>query len=706
MADSALGSKEAGTNLFPTSDTGQGTAGKLQQGDFLCPICSGGLSAEPASLKCLACGRKFPIQGGIIDFRYNRCEYYFNPVSQDEMRKLNTSFKPGTWAGTVRKFLSYVKNPTGWLDNIVADGRYSWKMFLDLKRDTRLLDLGCSLGNLTQNLAPHVGKVYAMDLNYQYLEFSQNRFSVFNEGDDITLVAGGDSARLPFRDDCMDVVVLSKVLEWAGEGNKAQYLEGSTLQRLNNCLRSPFCERNPRQMQLELLKEIRRILKPEGQIFIAVENRLNYEYFMGKRDHHSLLKYNALLPRVIANFYSLCVNRRPYRSYTHSLAAYKRLMADAGFPQCDTLVMLKGCSQVEELVPTDGSFPYWKGLENLDWKERLKRSRWFAPAFGIIGSAGLRPGMQDGIFDAIVGALAKNGIEQGPLDIHKYEITGKQKLVVHASSGRDRLFIKLPFNLEAVKSEHNNYVMLEWLATHKPELNGLPSAITSGRFEQQKFFAETAVQGRPLREFIRGTQRFEAVRAAMAFLSKLNSPESSEQELLEGPVYEQYIGEKLGRVLPFLDDPVLREKLEAFFREQLQGRRVAVGVRHGDFSCSNILLGDTAVEGVFDWEAGEVRGVTALDAIRLLNSVQSATADSSLAEGHAMLAERRCAQADELDLLTGFYADTGTDGQAHAGLVYLSWLYGMDLRLRYGLALNPEALEKYISAVVRRMSLR
>ena len=66
-------------------------------------------------------------------------------------------------------------------------------------------------------------------------------------------------------------------------------------------LMSFFGETNPRRTQQRFLQELGRILKPDGQLFVAIENRWNYEYFGGRPDHHSGLKYGSLLPRFLAN---------------------------------------------------------------------------------------------------------------------------------------------------------------------------------------------------------------------------------------------------------------------------------------------------------------------------------------------------------------------------------------------------------------------
>ena len=126
-----------------------------------------------------------------------------------------------------------------------------------------------------------------------------------------------------------------------------------------------------------------------------------------------------------------------------------------------------------------------------------------------------------------------------------------------------------------------------------------------------------------------------------------------------------------------------------------------LGIAHGDFSSNNILIEGSRVSGVFDWEAGSVRDIPARDAISLLVSVHRASgANLSLAECLALLANRQWPDAVEFNALLDLYAAMGIDEECHAGIVYLSWLNGMDLRLRYGMNADPVAIARFIHDVV------
>src|SRR5205823_4310509 len=106
-------------------------------------------------------------------------------------------------------------------------------------------------------------------------------------------------------------------LEWIPDDDSLFERIDSRIGKALKMMTTFFGETNPRKVQLRFLEEICRILKPRGQLFVAIENRFDYEYFMGHPDHHSGLRYSSLLPRFLANLYSIFAARRPYRTYTY-----------------------------------------------------------------------------------------------------------------------------------------------------------------------------------------------------------------------------------------------------------------------------------------------------------------------------------------------------------------------------------------------------
>lgn len=657
-----------------------------------------------AKLECIACSAIYPVCDGIVDFRCHRRDYYFNPIPRGEMGELTREANYQPWASTVRRFLKGVGQNPDWFDNLVADGRYAWKLLLRLSPDAQVLDLGCGLGNLTKNIASSVGRVYALDLTFERLEFARVRFRHFNPNDDIALLAGGDGTYLPFPDNSLDCVTLSGVLEWIADDDSAWNRGTTRLQKAVGAFLSFFGATNPRKMQIRFLKEIRRILKPEGQLFIAIENRLNYRYFGGRRDHHSGLWFGSLLPRFLANLYSILVTHRPYRTYTYSISGYRRLLKAAGFLSQEICGLTPGYTHLAELIPFQMRSHLWRPLkfQGYDW---LRRSQRFVPAYGIIASreASSRLSLAEQLAMALESQLV--GTEGKAAFFTRFRITGKSKGIINGQVGRWPMVIKLPFNDSAVAGAERNYQFLEQAEQIGKLRVFVPRALARGEIQGVRYYAEASVEGRLLRAELGAHNHVVYLDDVSNFLQALN-PNLHEQapEALSGEFYQRQVLAPLEQIGRVLNAPVLMEEARAYFQERFDGLSVRCGIVHGDLSVSNIFIGDSGITGVIDWDSTDFAGIPVLDALNYLESthrhlnpgIRPVQAISRLAH-RERLAER------EQQFLEESYHRCGIDFSYHFSFMYFYWLRHVAQQLDDDLIYNMPALEERIVRVLEHL---
>lgn len=673
---------------------------RLKVTEFRCPQCKGELIGG-TSLLCNSCPVAYAVNDEIIDFRCHRMDYYFNPVVKDDMDALIQAMETDSWQETVRKFLKKVNHNTDWLDNLVIDGRYAWKTLLNLTSDTVLLDLGCGLGNLSKNIAPHISKVYAMDLTLSRLEFAKKRFAKFNPEDKIVLLAGGDGTYLPFPDDALDCVVLSGVLEWVGAEDTYWSKENSKLRRAIKMVFSYFGKYHPRTIQLNFLREIKRILKPEGQIFIAIENRLNYEYFTGRPDHHSNLKYASLLPRFLANLYSIVTRRNPYRTYTYSIPGYKKLLRKAGFEQTDFFALSPGYSKLKELFPVEAETPKWCPSAPSDMKNRIKRNKYFVPAYGIVSSASrvVQPCLQDRLLKHIEQSLAEQ-FKHASITLNDYIVTAKDKGVITGFIGEQGIVIKLPFNSAGVVGEKKNAAMLQYAKNRN--LFCCPRSLIYGSFQNQHYFVEERVKGCPLYELLPSQGRTVYLNSIASILDQLNP---SIRDMLKLPLidtfYHSQVSQQLEVLFQVIEDYGTREALTHYFHNNLYGVEVPCGIRHGDFTRSNIFVHNNRVITLIDWEMSSTDGIPLFDAFHYLVSVhQLFYPEELLPQGVSLLDMDRYVITEEKDFLIQQYARYGMDTSNHVALVYLFWLHCVTYQLKFSLIYDVPWIRKCITRVV------
>ncbi|MFH1361980.1 MAG: class I SAM-dependent methyltransferase [bacterium] len=196
-----------------------------------------------------------------------------------------------------------------------ADGSF----YLSLTPESRVLDLGAGLGSYAFALAPRVASVVAADATLESLEFIKLRASQDKVNNLTTVqIEPLDYAKLPFPDQSFDAIIMNGVLEWVGS-----YVETD----------------DPLRLQENCLREVRRVLKPFGELWLGIENRFGRRYFNGAPDDHlkyyqgSKIAYTTIVPRFVANLITRKKLGQPYRTYTHSLPGYKRLLKRTGFKE-------------------------------------------------------------------------------------------------------------------------------------------------------------------------------------------------------------------------------------------------------------------------------------------------------------------------------------------------------------------------------------
>lgn len=169
-----------------------------------------------------------------------------------------------------------------------------------------MLDLGCGPGGITMIFSRICEKIVAMDISPDRIKLTNTHIK--NENIANAFAVRSDGANLPFKDNAFNLVIVNGVLEYI-----------------------PILHaQNPQKMHSKALSEVKRVLKNGGFLYLGIENRYFFSYLLGKMDH-SKLRFAAVLPRKIANFYSKLLKKRLYKTYIYSYWRLIHLLYDAGF---------------------------------------------------------------------------------------------------------------------------------------------------------------------------------------------------------------------------------------------------------------------------------------------------------------------------------------------------------------------------------------
>jgi len=147
--------------------------------------------------------------------------------------------------------------------------------FSDSLGQLSLLDIGCSTGILANHLSKRFEKVTGIDIDTKAIRFAKENY----EKDNLHFSLE-DSMNLSFSENSFDVVICAQIYEHVPDAEK-------------------------------LLKEIYRVLKPEGVCYFAAANRLNV------MEAHYKLPFLSIIPKPLGHFYLRLLRRGNHYYETH-----------------------------------------------------------------------------------------------------------------------------------------------------------------------------------------------------------------------------------------------------------------------------------------------------------------------------------------------------------------------------------------------------
>lgn len=245
--------------------------------------------------------------------------------------------------------------------------------FKDIKK-IDVLDVGCRRGAFTFPLAKHCKKVTGIDIAGTIMEDTKKRA----KGIKNITIKTQSILKTEFKDNSFDLITMEGVLEWVGIANR---------------------NKTPIGCQIQALKECKRLLKPNGVLYVGIENML-FPYFW-LRDPHGKLPLTVLLHRHIANpFFRLVKGKGSYyginiltywgykkvfnKVFNNSnillpIPHYKYLYDVSTFDRKEVSKKLKKSSKIKKLAKI-----YKLSALSLKFASFLGMAKLFAPNFIII----------------------------------------------------------------------------------------------------------------------------------------------------------------------------------------------------------------------------------------------------------------------------------------------------------------------------------
>lgn len=557
---------------------------------FQCPSCGGVLKSVQEPTNCLQCSRcltEYPIKLGLPDFAHDK-EYYWGELDRETMAEIVESEL--SIIDYLKKLESSEAKPLiDYLMHYATDPRRAgWKYLLDLSPGGRLLDFACGWGALTHSLAPHYREAWITDIVAERVAVTIKRGRELGVDNIYGCTASG-WPRLPFADESFDTVVVNGALEWLPCS-----IQG-----------------NPKDVQQQFLNEIARILVPDGQFVLGIENRYGMSYFTGKREEYTKLKFISLLPRILGKIYHRLALNEEYRTYTHGRVSLSGMLSKAQLSHQSFLNPYPDYREFDRVFNPTDNLQLSHSLKPTSKSGKLKLfaakqtslMKYFSNSFLVFASK-----QKAGISHALFGRLIEHeSLHNDRYALASYNITasGYACVKIHSQESQKNYLLTLPLNKRA-EARLQKSADLRTALAHARSKSTISPCYRSGVFENIFYTWETAITGRRL-DSINPDQ-------SMEMASKLLSEIHSEFNYSDATVtIDSLFAKKV--VSDFLQAAEVDDDVKSSYLNF--SATTAYGPCHGDFHLGNILLDESGKLHLVDWDLARSDALPLWDAINL-----------------------------------------------------------------------------------------
>jgi SAM-dependent methyltransferase len=651
-----------------------------------CPECLGDLDASGGLLRCSQCCKDYPVIDGVPLLSRGR-DFYYGEVSREVMHTVLARAKIVGWQTALLEHADSELS-MDFYDYSAPDNRTGFKFLLDRFDGGTVLDFGCGLGANTHSLARNFSKVYATDLTLERAQFTLVR-ALQEKLLNVNVFCCGDTPYIPLKDQSVDVVVLDGVLEWLPESRPGE----------------------PRSIQIEFLKELGRILKHDGYLFIGIENRIGYGYFLGKIEEHTRLRFASLLPRRIANIYSLWLRGKPIRTYTYTRWGYQSLLESGGFAAVDYWGLIPDYREIEKAVTLKDRSMIREAFNEQTVKKRLRNVvlratlPWMVESFGILaGKSRPTPYIEE-----LAEHVSTMHLTAGKLKISRYVLTTTGTVHVHAENPVGQYILKLPLSArseERLEAAVKNIEQLKGVEGVSLRELLVSTPMAWARYRGQAFMLEEKLPGRSLDNLVsKDTLNLLLPRACdyLALLCrKTLRPAGDWGEILSSKTREYGLAlaehYRRRRLAEGDIEPDILEIADYVSHTASPTKGFCCAI-HGDFWHGNILVNSKGMQitALLDWDSCEMQSLPFLDLFNLMTKHAQHFQGQPWGSAVVRLHHDLCGESAATKPLRNHASQINVDKELLPNFLIVYWIRQCLLLLRRDLPQGAQVLNEAIS---------
>lgn len=514
---------------------------------------------------CGCCKRTYPVVNDVVVFNAGE-PYYWGELEQEAIEMLLSAkgdietVISDAFDGLDNRLAEYLRHYSG------SEARAAWRIYSKGPKYGAFLDIGCGWGAISLALASQYERGFVLDVCPERVGLVLRRAA--ERGNKINGCSIQAWPALPFAEDSFDLVVLNGVMEWVPDAVR---------------------KKKPEQVQQDLLREIARILKPEGELYIGIENRYGYHYFLGKKEEHTKLPWISLLPRFLGNLYHRMFHKKDYRAYTHSHRKLQSMLNKAGLYNQRWFYPYPDYREFDRIVDLESpciikhTFVSQRPAAKLMKRVATSMNLWkpFADSYGVFASARKSGSC---LVESLV-ELIKAKEQLSNMELQKTIITNSGLALVHMGSSADGYLLTIPITQRAgMRLNREKDVLIgmknDNLCCGLPEIPE-PAWLLAGEIHAKYEKTSPSLQrgGVPDSQVISWLSSFQ------------------EKTLKKSEVFVTDIVFAIKALAPFTGKDEYTQMLREMAHNQTSTCRV-----HGDFHENNLLVENGRIWRVIDWD--------------------------------------------------------------------------------------------------------